>query len=239
MALLSLPFGSSEMQLLYLPRRDPQTDDLEEDQSSFAINYHTPAGALEIDLLAARHYDDGIAGIGASGYLGGAAWRVNTTYTHLSHERSQAAFFQVVANLDYAWLWRGKNVYGFVEFYYNGLGRGGGYEKTIDDISLLKRLERGELYTLGRYYLAGQLQIELHPLVRFHTTAITNLHDPSGLLQPQILWDMTGNFEAIFGTQYYWGDSDTEYGGYDITLSGATIPVAPSNRIYLWLTRYF
>ena len=239
MAHLAVPFGPAEMQLLYVPRRDPDSGDLAEDRASYAMKYHGPAGPLEIDLMAARHYDEGIAGIGASGYVKDAAWRVNATYAHLSDESSQTEFFQVVANIDYAWLWGGKNIYGLVEFYYNGLGRTDDYEKTLSDTSLVQRLERGELYTLGRHYLAGQLQVELHPLVRFHTMAITNLHDPSGLIQPQILWDITGDLQAILGTQYYWGGSHSEYGGFDIILSDTTIPVAPSSSVYIWLTRYF
>lgn len=239
MAHLQMPEGEAELQMLYLPRRDPESGDLEDDASSYALKYHTPVGAMEMDIMGARHYDDIIVGLGASGYLGEAAWRINTVYTHLSDDSRDDDFFQVVVNLDYAWMWGGKNVYGLVEFFYNGQGRTGQYERALTDVNLVERLLRGELFTIGRYYLAGQLQVELHPLVQLHTTAIANLSDPSGLLQPQVLWDVADSVQAIIGGQWYWGGGDSEYGGYDVTAGGTTVTLAPADRIYLWLTYYY
>ncbi|MFC1877727.1 hypothetical protein ACFL2E_10730 [Thermodesulfobacteriota bacterium] len=239
MIYLQFPTGEAEIQLLYLPRRDPDTGDLQSDQSSYALKYHTPAGFFELDLMAARHYDDDIVGMGATGYLRDAAWRINTTYTRISEESSQDDFIQIVANMDYAWMWAGKNVYGLLEFYYNGLGRNGNYDHIITDSSLMKRLERGELYTIGRYYLAGQVQIELHPLVKLDTLAIVNLYDASGILQPQALWDITSNIQVIVGAQGHWGGGNSEYGGYDVSVANATINTAPADRIFFWLTYHF
>lgn len=239
MAYVQLPMGPSEMQLLYLPRRDPATGDLEEEAASYAMKSHFPTGSMEMDVMAARHYGDGIAGWGSSGYLGETAWRINTVYTILSEESRQDNFFQVVANMDYAWMWGGRNVYGLLEFYYNGLGLNGNYENIVSNTSLLERLSRGEMFTIGRYYLAGQVQIELHPLVQLHTTAIVNLSDPSGVLQPQVLWDVVSDWQIIIGAQWNWGGHGSEYGGYNITVDGTTVTVSPANRAYLWLTCYF
>lgn len=236
---LQFPTGEAEIQLLYLPRRDPDTGDLQEDQSSYALKYHTPAGSMDMDIMAARHYDDDIVGIGATGYLHDAAWRVNTTYTRLSRDSNQDNFFQIVANMDYAWMWAGKNVYGLLEFYYNGLGRTDDYDDLVNNGSLLERLKRGELYTIGRYYLAGQVQIELHPLVKLDTMAIINVYDISGVLQPQVLWDVTSAFQLIVGAQGNWGSGDSEYGGYDVAAAGSTIRIAPADRLFFWLTYYF
>ena len=239
--MVHLQFGiqAAEMEVLYLPRRDVETGDLEHDQSSYALKYHTLAGSLEMDVMAAWHYDESIFGVGGSGYLGDAVWRLNTTYTRCREEDGRSHFFQWVANMDYAWTWGGRNVYGLVEFFYNGLGRTENYEKSLIDENLAARLERGELYTVGQYYLAGQVQIELHPLVQLQTTVIVNAADPSGILQPQTLWDITGDLQLIFGAQWHWGGDDTEFGGYDATVMGSTIEIAPADRIYMWLTYYF
>jgi hypothetical protein len=239
MAHVQLPIGPSETQLLYLPRRDPATGNLEEEDASYAVKYHAPAGPIEMDVMAARHYGDGIVGWGGSGYLGETAWRINTVYTLLDGESRQDNFFQIVANMDYAWMWGGKNVYGLVEFFYNGLGLAGNYENIVTDTDLLERLSRGELFTIGRYYLAGQVQVEVHPLVHLHTTAIVNLSDPSGILQPQVLWDVLNDWQIIAGLQWHWGGQGSEYGGYDLTVDGTTVNVSPADRAYLWLTCYF
>jgi hypothetical protein len=239
MALVQLPVGQSDAQLLYLPRRDPLTGNVEGDQSSCAGLYHTFIGSLEASAMAASHFDDNIVAAGVSGYLKETAWRINTVYTHLAEENGQDNFFQVVANIDYAWMWGGKNVYGLMEFYYNGLGTTGDYQQALENEPLMDRLSRGEMFTLGRYYLAGQIQVELHPLVQFYTTAILNLSDPSGLLQPQVLWDVATDLQLIVGGQWHWGKEDSEFGGFDFDLDGTAISIAPNDKTYVWLTYYF
>ena len=239
MALLQIPFGESEVQMLYLPRRDPRTGDVEDNATSYATKYHAFAGELEMTGMAARHDGDLVAGAGASGNLSEAAWRFNALYTHLPQESAQNDFLQIVTNLDYAWVWDGRNVYGFLEFYYNGLGSTGDYAETLNNDDLMDRLARGELFTIGRYYLAGQLQVELHPLVNLQGTAIVNLSDASGILQPQVQWDILSDLELIAGAQIYWGADDSEFGGFDISTAGATIDTVPSDQFYVWLTYYF
>ena len=235
----SYPSGENEVQLIYLPRRDTATGDLEEEASSYAAKYHAFAGSLELNAMAARHYDDAIGGLGATGYFKDAVWRINATYTHLSDDIGEDDFIQLVANLDYSWMWGGKNVYGLVEFYHNGLGSNDDYEQTLKNDALMQRILRGEMFTLGRAYLAGQIQVELHPLVQFYTTAIVNLADPSGLLQPQVVWDMTGDLQLIFGGQWNWGAGGTEFGGFDVDTDGLSFSSAPNDQVYLWLTYYF
>jgi hypothetical protein len=79
--------------------------------------------------------------------------------------------------------------------------------------------------------------VELHPLVQFYFTAINNIKDPSGILQPRATWDMTQNLQATLGANLYYGAPDTEFGG--ILIPGTTIRARPVDSLYLWLTYYF
>jgi hypothetical protein len=240
MAFLQLPAGAGDLQLLYVPRRDPADGHVEGDQSSFAGKLHlTTAGSLEMNFMAARHYGDDVFGLGAVGVLGGAAWRTDAVYTLLTSDAAQDGFLQLTANLDYAWQWGGRNFYGFIEFYYDELGRTERYDQALNDVPLRQRLERGELFTLGKTSLAAQLEIELHPLVHAYWTAIVNLSDPSSILQPRLVWDATSNLQLIAGAAIYWGGHCTEYGGFDTTVAGRTVEVAPADQLYLWLTYNF
>jgi hypothetical protein len=236
---LQLPMESSEVQLLHVPRRDTSTGDVESDQSSFAGKWHAALDSVELDCMAAYHYGDVILGAGASGYWGGAAWRGDIIYTVLDDDDRHHDFWQLAANLDYAWQWGGKNLYGLIEFYYNGLGSDGDYDQSISNPTISKRIERGELFTLGRTYLGGQIQVELHPLVQAHLITIVNLADPSTVVQPQLAWDMAANFQLIAGAAFNRGGDETEFGGFDTTAAGTTIKVAPADTRYLWLTYYF
>lgn len=239
MAHLQLPLGNGEAQFLYLPRRDPDTGDVAEDQSSYASKWHFPLAALEIDMMLARHCADLLAGAGATGYLGGAAWRLDTLYTFLDTDEDPVGFWQLVANLDYAWGWFGKNFYGFLEFYYNEHGFTDDYDQALADPILAARLRRGELFTLGRYYLAGQLQIELHPLFQSYWTAIVNLSDGSLIFQPQLMWDVSVNWQLIAGAIIYAGGGQTEYGGFDADIGPMRLSATPNDSAFMWLTYYF
>ncbi len=239
MAHALLPVGSGELELLYVPRRDPDSGALEDDQTSYAAKWHMAPGTLEVDLMAARHFSDHIVAMGASGYLGQAAWRIDGVYTFLEEDTGQEDFWQLVANFDYAWRWGAKNIYGLIEFYYNGLGLTENYAQALTREPLVERLDRGDLFTLGRTYLGGQLRIELHPLVQASGTVIVNLTDPSGIVQPQLLWDLATDVQLIAGASWHWGADETEFGGFDTNLAGQSVIIAPMDQVYLWLTFHF
>jgi hypothetical protein len=239
MAHLLIPLGTGEAQFLYLPRRDDDTGDVTDDQSSYASKWHFPVAGMAIDFMAARHFSDHLIGAGATGYLGGAAWRFDSLYTFLDVDDEQVAFWQIAANMDYAWGWFGKNIYGLIEYYYNGLGYTDDYSKALAEPALSDRLSRGEMFTLGRHYLAGQLQIELHPLFQSHWAAIVNLSDSSLIVQPQLIWDVALNWQLIAGATVYSGGKETEYGGFDASVGLLSFKVAPSDSVFLWLTYYF
>lgn len=239
MAHLQIPLGNGEAQFLYLPRRDTDTGGVAEDQSSYASKWHFPLAALEIDMLLARHYADLLAGAGVTGYLGGAAWRLDTLYTFLDTDEDSVGFWQLVANLDYAWGWFGKNFYGLLEFYYNEHGFSDDCDQALADPILSARLRRGEMFTLGRYYLAGQLQIELHPLLQSYWSATVNLSDGSLIFQPQLMWDVSVNWQLIAGAIIYAGGDQTEYGGFDVDIGPMRLTATPNDSAFVWLTYYF
>jgi len=237
MVLVDLPMNAwGDVQFLCVPRRNPTNNNLEYDQSSLAGKVHFAAGTTEFDVMAAHHYDDFVTGIGTTGYLREAAWRLDATYTFLDENSSRDGFFSMVANLDYSWVWRGKNMYGLLEFYYNGLGSDQ-YSEALADPDIVQRLARGELFTLGKKYLSGTAQVELHPLVNIYLTLINNVSDPSGIFQPRALWDARQNIQITFGTNIYYGGSGTEFGGFQIP--GTNFSSKSPNSVYLWLTCFF
>jgi hypothetical protein len=225
-----------DFQFLYVARRNPETEAVEFSQSSLAGKWHFAAGSTEIDVMAAEHFEDEIIGFGSRGYLGDAAWRMDATWTFLHADDEQDGFLSLVANMDYAWVWWQRNFYGFVEFYFNGLGNED-YSEALTDPAIIKRINRGEIYTLGRKYLATGIQIEVHPLFRVFFNSINNLADPSGILQPYAEWDLTQNLQLAFGGTAYYGGSETEYGGF--TISGTDFIFKRPYGAFLWLTYYF
>jgi hypothetical protein len=225
-----------EFQILYVPRRDLIDGDVSWDESSFAGKLHRAFGSLEFDLMAATHYSDYVFGLGSTGYVKGAAWRLDVTWTVLDDHLDKNGFLSLDANLDYSWTWMAKNMYAFVELFYNGLGQDD-YVKAITDPAVLKRLARGELFTLGKTYLSGMIQLETHPLVNIFLTLINNLKDPSGIIQPKMVWDIKQYIQLNTGGTFYYGGSDTEYGKFYI--EPYDFYQVPADSIYCILTCFF
>jgi hypothetical protein len=225
-----------DFQVLYVPRRDPASHDVAWDESSLAGKWHFAAGTTEFDLMGARHYQDYVLGLGSTGFLGDAAWRMDATWTFLNEESNEDGFLFLVANMDYSWGWLGRNMYGLIEFYLNGLGNDD-YSEALADPDIIERLERGEIYTIGRTYLAGQVQMELHPLFNAYLGVISSLADPSGVFQPRAIWDIDQDVQVTFGGNIYYGGTGTEYGGFEIP--GTSFLSTPSNSAFLWLTYFF
>ena len=196
-------------QLLYVARRNPDTDEIESDQASVAGKLHFAAATTEFDLMGSKHFDDYVVGIGSAGYLGDAAWRLDGTWTFLD---DGVDYLSLVANMDYSWVWFEKNFYGFLEYYFNGLGKDN-YPDALLDPDITERLARGELFVLGRNYVSGHIQIELHPLFQVFFTAINNIEDPSGILQPYATWDIAQNLQLTGGLSVSYGAKGTEFGG--------------------------
>lgn len=237
LALFQFPVNNVDVELIYVVRRDPDTSKTGQDENSFGAKLHFFAGDTEMDVMVTRHYEDMIAGIGAVGYLGGAAWRWDLTGTFLKEKsRGNKAYASAVANMDYSWIWLDKNFYGYIELYYNGLSDMN-YTDCFSDPAISERIARGELFALGRFYASASLNMEVHPLVNAYITPILNLNDGSGILLPRIVYDYADNIRMTVTGSFNWGGDNTEYGGYQI--SGTSFDYKPSNSISAWATWYF
>ncbi len=234
---------SRNLHLLYVPRRNPADHKISWDHSSLAAKYHFYLAGLEMDLMAGKHYRDMVVGTGLTGYLGPAAWRLDSVLTIpddddalWSGEKDHRADLSLIANIDRSWFWFKKNWYGFLELYYNGL-MSDDYARDTALPYITERLKRGDLYNLGKLYATAMIQFEVHPLVNLYLTAIVNVNDPSGVLLPRLIYDITQNGQVTLGGSLNVGGHGTEYGGRDIPYTG--LNNSPADTIYLRITRFF
>ena len=222
-----------DLQVIIVPRRDPVSNDVESNQSSIAFKYHGMKAGLDYDLLATRHYDETLLGIGLAKDWQGAVWRIDVSLTELS-DGSHAT--SLVTNLDRSWTWCDHNVYGYVEYFRNGVGEAD-KNYTPPDTDLQKRISRGELFTLGRNYLAAGMQIEFTPLFNLLPSMIWNLDDESLFLQVRAIYDWKENILIMGGINLPYGDRGTEFGG--IPVEGTDGFDAPGSEGYLRVSYFF
>ena len=219
-----------EIQMIGRPGRDALSERVTTGASTYALKMHGASGVFETDILVGQHRGFGILGVGCAGYLQGAAWR----YDLIASDEAGGAF-SGVANIDLSWVGWGKNWYGFLEFYQNGFGSTH-YAEALADPSTRDRLARGEVFVLGKHYLATRLQLEAHPLVNLSLTCFANVHDPSGIFQPSLVWDAGENLRMDMGAILPWGAEQTEFGGF-LLPGGAE--VVPAREFFITGTRFF
>jgi hypothetical protein len=227
--------GGDDLQAVVVPRRAGSGEPVAADQSSLAVRWHHFAGGIEVVLMGARHYDDDIAGAGASFNVAGGILRVNATYTDLADGDGANS---LLVNLDHSWVLGGRNAYGFAEYFRNGFGVGD-LGRGISSLppSLLDRLARGELFNLGRNELAVGFHLEWTPLLTFEPTVLLNLDDGSSMLIFHLRYDWLENFKLDAGLQAGLGPRGTEYGGVPVGLQSAY--AAPGRLVWLRLCRSF
>ena len=228
--------SGNDLQGVAIVRRNPQTGNVDADQSSLAFKYHGFLGENEIDLLAAQHYDDQIFGIGGITNVGGAVWRGDLTWTRTDSDK----VFSAVTSLSYSWTWAGHNVSGILEYYYNGFGQKSGrysVQDLLQNPDLLQRLERGELFTLARHYVAASASVEMNPLLILIPNLFVNLQDPSALAQLVVQYDWKQNLQVLAALNVPVGPKGSEYGGIEAPVEGLYFSTGPS--VFAQLAWYF
>lgn len=227
--------AGSDWQLVHLKRRD-EDGDLASAVSSTAVKYHGFGLEREFDLLLARHFDDTLLGGGVLKNIADAVLRGDLLLTDTDGDTVAS----LVINGAYSWTWADYNMSGVVEYFFNGFGLRES-EYTAEDIAaaedLVARIRRGEVFTLGRHYLAGSLRMELSPLVNVSPTLFLNLGDQSALAQLVLQWDVAQNWQVLAAVNLPLGPSGTEYGGLDSDVEGLNLEVGPG--LFAQLALYF
>ncbi len=206
--------NGNDVQAAYVFRRNLLTGDVDADKATAAVKYHGFAGESEYDLLIARSYGDTVVGLGAGRGIGGAVWNADLVVTDTDAD----TYVQFVSNLMYSWNWAGKNMSGAIEYYFSGFGQKDGLYDPLSlatNPDLLLRLSRGELFTLGRHYLSGNVMIEMTPLWSLTPTLLVNVTDPSALFQLVTLYSLSDNMTFLGSVNLPLGPSGSEFGGIE------------------------
>lgn len=229
--------NGNDLQALLVPRRNIDSGKVESDDSALAAKMHWLLGGDEVDLLVARNYGDNILGFGYTTELAGNVVNTNISLT----DSGDDTVFSAVVNYNFSSIVHGKNLTGFIEFFYNGFGLSGrenSVRDVVDDTALYERLLRGELFTIGRYYLAGSVQVEMTPLLILGPTLFVNLGDGSGLLQFLGTYSLAQNLDLLAGFNLPAGPDGSEFGGLETAAADGRL-LTPPNTLFARLAWYF
>jgi len=227
-----LQSNGNDVQGVMVFRRDPFTGDVEADQGSLAFKYHHMASISEFDALVAQHYGDTLVGAGANYSIGGAVWRGDLMVTFAD----DGTVPSLVTSISQSWIWGGKNVSSVAEYFYNGFGQSDGcysFDCLAENPDLLERLARGELFILGRHYLAFSAMIEVSPLFLLTPNVFVNVTDPSALVQVVFQNDLRQNLLLWSAISVPIGADGTEFGGAATEIPGVYLSTGPSASVQL------
>lgn len=231
--------SGADIQGVIVPRRDPLTGSIESNQSTAGLKWHSSFGALQqygYQIMIVRDYDADVVGTALNGSLLGATWTAEVVPTRPPHGAWQTSW---LINIQYAWFWFTKNFTGYAEYYRNGFGIGGS-NHTLADLpaSLAERLDRGELFTVSRNYLALGIALEWTPLLNIKPLVMMNLDDNSALVEIQAVRSLGDNVDLTVSAQSGLGPHGTENGGLE-TAPGSATYIAPDSFLSLRIDWYF
>lgn len=227
--------NGDDLQAVWVVRRDLDGN-VSSDVDSIAAKYHGFIGGKEYDLLLAQHYDDNVFAVGGLSDLGSALWRGDITLTDTQTNN----IVSVVTSLTYSWVGWGHNISGVAEYFYNGFGQADGdYSPAAlaNNPDLTERILRGELFTLGRSYLALSAMIEMTPLWLLTPNAFINLSDGSMLAQLVTSHDLKQDLQILAAISVPVGAAGTEYGGIDSGIAGKQL--STGFNLFAQLAWYF
>lgn len=227
--------SGDDLQAVWVGRRD-EAGDISSDVASMAAKYHVFSGTRELDLLAARHYDESIVAVGGSLDLAEAIWRADLMLT----DGAEGTVTSAVVNWSYSLLAWQKNMTVVAEYFHNGFGiSDGDYAPPAlaENPGLTARILRGELFTLAQNYFAAAATVELTPLWLFTTSLFNNLDDNSRLLQLSSQHDLQQDLQLLLALNLPTGDQGSEFGGIDSGIEGR--PLALGTSAFAQLAWYF
>ena len=185
MIVASRPFeDGSELGFFAVARR-AQGGTPDADAGSAAARWRGFFGSVSTEALLGVHLEDPLMALSLSGPAGTAIWRLDV----VSQRVEGALRVSGVANVDWSFTAAGKNLYVFGELYRSALGlEDPSLQGLQSKPALLRRVQRGELFVIGREYGSLGATLEWHPLVSQNLLLIHEFADHSQLIQSTIDW---------------------------------------------------
>ena len=228
--------SGNDLQAAVVVRRDPVTSDVSSSRSSALLKYHAFIGGSEVDVLFGQHYDEPVFGLGLVRSVGGAVLRSDVSITD-SGDGWKTRF---LVNGSLSWVALGKNMSGSLEYFHSGFGLDEDRKSTTDvagNEELSEQLRRGDLFNIGRHYVASSVLVEVTPLLSVSPTLFANLSDGSALFQLIGQYSLSDNTSFLGSVNIPIGPAGTEFGGLTVPPTDQSLSGGPG--VFLQWAGYF
>jgi len=171
-------------------------------------------GSADLGVMGGRFHRDTVVGGFVTADLKGTGVRAEVNWTKSGdpedEKRDRESFLRTSVGFDRQLT---SSLSLVSELAWNGYG-------TTDPSQYLDWLDsdrvlRGEVNCLGRVYAGGSLAWMIHPLLTLTNTFLVNIHDPSTLWIPSLVWSTGNNSEVLIGGQLSMGRQPKESEGLE------------------------
>lgn len=166
----------------------------------FRTNYHE----FDFSFMSGLFDKRGVAGFDFAGNLFKAGVRGEMIFS-ADVKNFKSNFFKFILGFDNQFT---KNIYGLVEYHFNGEG------KSRKDEYEIERLINGEILNLSKNYVFVMLNYALNPIASFSASLNKNLNDGSGFISFGFSYSVSDNSDLNFGALIFHGDEGDEYWYY-------------------------
>jgi len=174
------------------------------DESSGGIKLFKKISTYDAALIAATVKKEQIYGLSFDGYIQDAGFRGEIAHTQLDSGRR---FPRASLGLDYNFT---EKFYALVEQFYNG-----GHDDNDLNALSSSYLTARQIMSLKENLSSLWLKYSLTPLWTANQYIIYDWDGKSIALNPEMVYSWTKNIDLKLGTQLYWGQANSEFGGYE------------------------
>lgn len=184
--------------------------------SHYGFRFRTNFSEYDASVMGGSFDNRYVAGLDFAGNLFDAGVRGEGILS-INENDSDDSFVKFILGADYQF---NPELYGVIEYHYNGAGKTDKFEYELE------RLINGEILNLSKNYLYMMANYQITPLLLGTLLNLSNLNDKSGFAGIFATYSWTEDFYFGLGFQLSYGESFTEYWYYP-------------NSIYLQLEYYF
>ncbi len=153
---------------------------------------------IDFGLVAGKFFEDIVVGALAVGEVNGVGLHSSVNLTHhYGDDVGPSDYARIVAGADYRFE---NNIIAIAEYYFNGWGASDAGQYITR--ATAQRLQRGELFNVGRHYLGAIIDWEAHPLVHLAGRSQINLLDPSAQIGPIITISLSDEAQLEAGAYF-------------------------------------
>ncbi len=151
-------------------------------------------GVWDVGLFGAAVRGDGVVGVDTAGSLG--AWAVRAEVTVTERATGGSPYLRAALGVDREF----DKLRLAAEAYLQTLGATSASQYLVFAAS--PQVQRGEIWSLGREYLALSADYAVIPIVHLAAFAVGNLADPSALGGLNLAWNVGDNADVVLGAYF-------------------------------------